>query len=328
MKLAPIFNHHTVLQANRPIRIYGIGSGSATIRLNGEEKSIRSEGGFWCVTFSPRSYGGPYTLTATLNGKTTVYTDIYIGEVLLLAGQSNMGFKLHKTSFPTDRYEDEPLVRYFASERFGTEDAFAPKDGWTPCTKETAPYFSALGYHIGLLMSREKGIAVGLIACYLGSSKIESWIPAKIANREEFYLPPEEKFDSPYVRGEHNQPGKLYSIRQQSVVPYSVGRVIWYQGESNTGSGEWKHYTKLLAELIACWRIDFEDPSLPFTVVQIADWDARNDDAWRGIQRAQEQIVDFVDDVTVIRSADLCEHDDIHPPTKIHLANRIFESLK
>jgi sialate O-acetylesterase len=107
-----------------------------------------------------------------------------------------------------------------------------------------------------------------------------------------------------------------------------VGRVIWYQGESNTGSGEWKHYTKLLAELIACWRIDFEDPLLPFTVVQIADWDARNDDAWRGIQRAQEQIVDFVDDVTVIRSADLCEHDDIHPPTKIHLANRIFESLK
>lgn len=328
MKLAPIFNHHTVLQANRPIRIYGIGSGSATIRLNGEEKSIRSEGGFWCVTFSPRSYGGPYELSVTLNGETSVYTDIYVGEVLLLAGQSNMGFKLHKTSFPADRYEDEPMVRYFASERFGTEDAFAPKDGWTPCTKETAPYFSALGYHIGLLMSREKGIAVGLIACYLGSSKIESWIPAKIANREEFYLPPEEKFDSPYVRGEHNQPGKLYSIRQQSVVPFSVGRVIWYQGESNTGSGEWKHYTKLLAELIACWRIDFEDLSLPFTVVQIADWDARNDDAWRGIQRAQEQIVDFVDDVTVIRSADLCEHDDIHPPTKIHLANRIFESLK
>ena len=60
-------------------------------------------------------------------------------------------------------------------------------------------------------MSREKGIAVGLIACYLGSSKIESWIPAKITNREEFYLPPEEKFDSPYARGEHNQPGKLYS---------------------------------------------------------------------------------------------------------------------
>ena len=74
MKLAPIFNHHTVLQANRPIRIYGIGSGSATIRLNGEEKSIRSEGGFWCVTFSPRSYGGPYELSVTLNGETVEIT--------------------------------------------------------------------------------------------------------------------------------------------------------------------------------------------------------------------------------------------------------------
>lgn len=328
MRLAPIFSHHTVLQANKPIRIYGSGSGSATVRFDGEEKSTCAEDDLWCVTLSPHSYGGPYELSVTLNGETSVYTDLYVGEVLLLAGQSNMGFKLHKTTFPAERYEENPMLRYFAAERFGTEDRTSPADGWIPCTKESAPFFSALGYHLGMLLSREKGIAVGLVACYLGSSRIESWIPEEIARREEFYLPPEEKFDSPYVRGEHNQPGKLYSIRQQSVVPYSVGRVIWYQGESNTGSGEGRIYTRLLSELIGRWREDFLDASLPFTVIQIADWDARQDDGWRGIQRAQERIAELVDEVTVIRSADLCETNDIHPPTKIHLAERIFESIR
>ena len=328
MKLAPIFGHHTVLQAHKPIRIFGSGEGRAEVLFDGERRQTVSEGGSWELIFSPRSYGGPYELSVTLNGETAIYTDLYVGEVLLLAGQSNMGYKLHKTTVPPEQYEDEPMLRYFAAERFGTEDHWGPCDGWVSCTKENAAYFSALGYHLGLLLSREKGISVGLIACYLGSSKIESWLPAEIAEREAFCLPPEEKFDSPYVRGEHNEAGKLYGIRQQSVVPYPLGRVIWYQGESNTGSGEWRIYTRLLAELIGQWRRDFQDPTLPFTVIQIADWDARNDDAWRGIQKAQEKIVELVDDVTVVRSADVCETHDFHPPTKIHLAERIFESIR
>lgn len=327
MKPASIFNHHAVFQANKPIRVFGSGEGSATVTFDGETQTTVSKDGSWCVTLSPRPYGGPYELSMTLNGETTVYTDIYVGEVLLLAGQSNMGFKLHKTSFPKEAYEDCSMLRYFAAERFGTEDRTSPEDGWIFCTKESAAYFSALGYHLGLRLSRERGIAVGLIACYLGSSKIESWLPREIVERAEFYLPPEEKYDSPYVRGEHNDPGRLYGIRQQSVVPYTLGRVIWYQGESNTGSGEGKIYTQLLAELIKRWRADFMDSRLPFAVIQIADLDTRDDEGWRGIQRAQERIVELVEEVTVVRSADVCESHDIHPPTKIHLADRIFESV-
>ncbi len=328
MKLAPIFCDHTVLQANKPIRIYGEGQGTAQISFDGESHSVCSCEDFWCLEFAPRPYGGPYTLTATLNGETSVYSDIYVGEVILLAGQSNIAMKLDKTAFPKEKIEDNPAVRYFAAARFGTEDATTPADGWISCTKERAGRFSAIGYHVGMDLSREKNIAVGLIACYLGASVIESWIPAEIGNREEFYLPPEEKYDSPFVHAEHNEYGRLYGIRQQSIVPFSLGRVIWYQGESNTGRGEYKNYTKLLSELINCWRKDFLDPALHFYVVQIADFDERNDAAWRGIQTAQEKIVDFVDHVSVIRSADVCETFDIHPPTKIRLADRIWEKIK
>lgn len=327
IKLSPLFGDHTVLQANRPIRIFGEGKGQVEVLFGGERQSAFSDGGFWCLTFSSRPYGGPYELAVTLNGETSVYTDVYVGEVLLLAGQSNMGFKLHKTNYPPASYEDNPLVRYFAAARFGSEDRTSPADGWVPFDRENVAYVSALGYHLGMRMSKGKAIAVGLIACYLGSSKIESWLPAEITAREEFYLPSEEKYDSPYVRGEHNEPGRLYRTRQQSVVPYTLGRVIWYQGESNTGRGEPRIYTRLLEELIDRWRADFEDLMLPFTVVQIADLDTRRDEGWRGIQAAQERITERREAVTLVRSRDVCESDDIHPPTKTRLADRIFESI-
>ena len=329
MKLAPIFNHHTVLQANKPIRIYGSGKGHAKVSFDGETHEILSTGDLWCLIFSPRPYGGPYELSVTLDGVTSVYTDLFVGEVLLLSGQSNMGYKLYKTPFPTECYEENPRLRYFAAERFASEDRFSPADGWVFCTKETAAFFSAIGYHLGMLLSNEKKIAVGLLACYLGSSKIESWLPREIALREEFYLPPEEKLDAPYAGKirDHNTPGKLYGIRQQSLVPFSIGRVIWYQGESNTGRGEPRIYTRLLEALITRWRKDFMDDDLPFTVIQIADWDARDDDAWHGIQAAQEKIVEILPHVTLIRSADVCEKNDVHPPTKTLLAERIWKSL-
>ncbi len=328
IRLADIFSDGAVFQAGKPIRIFGEAHGEAMLIFDGETKKINTDGKF-CVQFSARPYGGPYELSASADGEQKIYKNIYVGEVLLLAGQSNIAFKLKHSSYPRDSYTDEPRLRCFCGGLYETEHSFPPKDGWVACKKEeTSADFSAIGYHIGQRLCKEKGIAVGLIACYLGSTVIESWIPAEIGNRPEFYLPPDEKYDSPYVRGAHNVYGTLYKLKQQPLVPFSVGNVIWYQGESNTGKGEYKNYTKLLCELIHCWRRDFCDPSLPFTVVQLADWEARDDEAWHSIQAAQEAITQFAENTAVVRSADLCETDDIHPPTKIRLAERIFENLK
>ena len=328
MKLAPIFSSHAVFQANKPIRIFGNGEGCAEIIFDGEKKTANSEDGAWQVSFDPRPYGGPYTLTATLNGEKTVLTDIYVGEVLLLAGQSNIAMKLDKTSFPVEQIKENLAVRYFAARRFENEDETSPEDGWVLCEKERAGRFSAIGYHVGMELSEGRGVAVGLIACYLGASVIESWMPRGITDCEQFYLPPEEKYSSPYAKGPHNEKGMLYSVRFKSIVPFSVGGVIWYQGESNTGPSEHKIYTRLLAELITCWRGDLMDSKLPCYVVQIADRDARDDEAWHGIQAAQAKIVELLSDVYVIKSADVCESFDIHPPTKIKLAKRIYENLR
>lgn len=328
MKLNKIFADGMVFQANKPIRIFGTGKGKVKATLENITASKEFFEDKWLLELEPLQYGGPYNLNLDLNGDAIVIKDVYIGEVILLAGQSNIAMSLSGTSYDKKNIEDNSLVRFFASELYENQGHFSSDDGWIYCTKENAPHFSAIGYHIGMQLSKEKGIAVGLIACYLGSSVIESWIPSEIAKDKRFYLPKEEKYDSPYVHGPHNEAGKLYSVRQQSVVPFALGNVVWYQGESNTGRSEWKVYTDLLQELIICWRKDFLDDGLPFVVVQIADWDERTDYGWKGIQEAQEKITERLENVKLVKSADVCETYDIHPPTKIHLANRIFESLK
>ena len=328
METAKIFCDGAVFQAGKPIRIFGTGDGEAEVSFDGECRRARSENGKWQIELGARAYGGPHELKLNLNGQEKTLRDIYIGEVVLLVGQSNIALKLKRSTYPVESYEGEPLVRYFVSKRYENEDTFSPDDGWVKCTEESAANFSAIGYHIGISACREKNIAVGLIACYLGSSVIESWMPAEISCREEFYLPPEEKYDSPYVHGAYNVPGTLYGIRQQSIVPFAVGHVVWYQGESNSGAGEWKIYTKLLFELISCWRRDFVDPELPFYVVLLPNFDERNDAAWNGIRTAQEKIIYLTDHVFTVPSADVCESFDIHPPTKVRLAERIWQRIK
>ena len=77
----------------------------------------------------------------------------------------------------------------------------------------------------------------------------------------------------------------------------------------------------------AAWRRDFKTLDLPFHVVQIADYDCRADDGWRAVQKAQARACTRIPDTFLVRCADICESDAIHPPTKSRLAARLVESF-
>ncbi|MBR6748626.1 MAG: hypothetical protein IKM07_06775, partial [Clostridia bacterium] len=72
---------------------------------------------------------------------------------------------------------------------------------------------------------------------------------------------------------------------------------------------------------------DFADPGLPFIVVQIAEYTPRYDDGWRAVQKAQLDVQGMRNGVKTVISADVCETDDIHPPTKDKLSRRIADAL-
>ena len=317
-----------VLQAGRPVAVFGTGAGRVSVRVNGAAAEADVSGPEWRVTLPAQPAGGPFTMSVTLGGEETLLRDVYFGDVYLLAGQSNMQFKLAESSTPQKEWTSHPLLRAFSLPRPEAGEPFTPEDGWQVCTRENAGRFSALGYHLNALC--RGGRAVGLINCYQGASVIESWLPEDVAESPEFALPLSDKhIDHTWPDyAVWNRSGYLYRHMFSLVPPFSLGAVVWYQGESDTTKAEAAIYDRELVSLIRRWRADLEDPGLPFVVVQIADYEARDDEDWRALQAAQEAAVRDVEGAYLARSADVCERDSIHPASKDRLAARVADILR
>lgn len=329
MKLAPIFSSHMVFAAGKPVRVFGTGAGEVTVSFLGHSRTLVSDGEKWLVELPPMDCGGPYEMTVCLNGETILLEDVYLGEVWLFAGQSNMQFKLRESSEPAGNWRDEPRLRLFSTERFDSrparQDTFRPADGWVPCTAENAGDWSAIAYHAGQELAARKGVAVGAIVCYQGASVIETWVPAGLFEANGILIPPEEKHQDHFreLFSEWNGDGFLYENCFRQIIPFSVNGAAWYQGESDASPAEGAVYAEELALLIDRWREDLGDENLPFVIVQLADNLARAGEGWSRVQRAQLDIRSIRPAVRTVVCADVCEDDDIHPPTKKPLALRV-----
>ena len=325
--LNPIFTDGAILQANKPVRIFGEGQGSVTVTLGTTTVTAEKTDGGFLATLPPQPYGGPHTLTVTLDGEEQTLTDIHFGDVYMLGGQSNMQFKMHgrmQLGFKDD-LSGSPDVRLFTIDRPQVGDRFHPADGWVDLCEDTAIAFSAIGYYLGHLLSG-RGRKIGLVACYQGASVIQSWLPPAVAARPE--LQSEEKYRDHAAYPQWNAVSLLYNRMITKLAPFVFSHILWYQGESNITMGEATIYPQLLEALITSWRAVFLDDALPFIVIQLADWAPRMNYApWKMIQDAQMAAQDKIPHVKTVVSRDVCETNDIHPPTKIHLARRIARVL-
>ena len=326
--ISAIISNNAVFAANKPIRIFGTGEGKIEGVFQGEKAVAKTTERGWVLEFSPRPYGGPYTIEIDLNGEKKEFSNVYVGETLLCAGQSNMHFKLSTSTEPKERYKEDERVRLFIADRPEEGERFFSKDGWLPCTKENAAEWTAIGYHVAHRIAQEKGCAVGVVACCQGASVVQAWLPKENLPLAFSKIPTDELHPD-HTLYPWNKTGFLYEYMLAKILPYSFSHVIWYQGESNAYFPEAETYAQNLSAMILRWRADFMDDRLPFCVVQIADYDAYSFDkeAWRTIQEEQLSTAKLLPSVTVVVSRDVCETNDIHPPTKNKLALRIANSL-
>ena len=329
LTLRPIFTDGIVFAANKPIRIFGCGSGKVAVSFLGEtvEKTVADE---WCLELTARPYGGPYTMEITLDGEQKTLADVYVGVVLLLSGQSNIEFRMRESKDYPELSEPCPTLRVFHAERVDQKGIFRPMHGWQRCDSDhIIANTSAVGYETGLLLAKRLGCAIGLISACQGASVIQSWMPEGTMDRLGLHFTKEELSHSHFDYPLWNPHGMLYNTMLKPWMPYSVSKVVWYQGESNAAPVESKSYKKMLTEMIRIWRENFKDESLPFIVIQIANYQARlkRDDAWATIQAAQMQIQDEIANVKTVVCADVCEDDDIHPPTKRYLSERVADVI-
>lgn len=326
MRLNEIFRDGMVLQAGKPVRVFGYGGGNASVELCGHTASYDDWGTDWEVELPAMDYGGPYDMKVRMCEREITLHDIYIGDVYLFAGQSNMQFKLRESYVEESAYESDGMLRLYVPDRIGGGDYFSPDDGWVKCEKETAGWWPCLGYMAGIELAEKKDRAVGIVGIYHGAADIQCFLPPRSFEDKRLDTPKEERFDIAFPWNGVNS--VIYDFSVKKIAPFSFGAVVWYQGESNTGPAESPVYDLFLKELIKTWREDFRDENLKFAVVQIADCDDRAGECWTNIQKCQEKCVAETENTVLVISRDVCETTDIHPRNKEKLAERIAKALQ
>jgi len=168
VRLPALFSDHMVLQRGKPIPVWGRADPGerVTVRL-GEQVRRRVAGadGRWQVTLAPLRAGGPYTLEVSGKAGGRRLTDVLVGEVWLLSGQSNMAWPVGRAAGPGEAIAAArglPRLRLYQPRR--RQHGGGQKGGagaWQVCGAATVQPFSALGFFSASACTRRSGCPWG-----------------------------------------------------------------------------------------------------------------------------------------------------------------------
>ena len=134
--------------------------------------------------------------------------------------------------------------------------------------------------------------------------------------------------DIPYKS--HQFPGALYNGMTDAWTKLPVRGVIWYQGCSNAGQ---QHYYPLHKALIADWRAKWNNPEMPFLIVQLAGYEPARANNWKSsdpnrpsgyaLTRDIQQQMLKIPNVGLACAIDIGEAANIHPANKQDVGRRL-----
>lgn len=313
-----LFSEHAVLQRGKPVPIWGESAPGEAIAVEYREVSARTVAdatGHWRAVLPAMAAAGPATLT--VRGTSTVAIhDVAVGDVWLVAGQSNLEWPLAKTVGAAEAIAaaNLPWLRHlkvpYRVAEVPTRDLGAR---WVVSSPATAGDFSAVAFHFVRQLYRDDSVPVGLLNASRGGSVIEAWLgPPALAATPHTVLEGAQPADA--------RPSGLYHGMLHPLLPAALRGVVWYQGESNVLRPA--EYVGLLKSLITGWRADFADSELPFLVVQLPNY-ADGKFSWWQLRAAQAQAVAEVARAHLAVTIDLGEARDKHPRDKAEVGRRL-----
>ncbi len=196
--VSEIFSDNMIFQKGKNIVIWGEGKPEEIVEIIFNSESKRStvdSSGNWKVSFDPMKYGGPYEMKI-ISEDTLRFKNIFIGEVWVCSGQSNMNMPLGGWG-RVNNYKEEIASADFDSIHILTiplnlKRSPASKvktSGWKVCNPETIENFSAVAYFFGRELYRKLKVPIGLVSVSKGGTPIESWMNAETLSDMEEYKP-------------------------------------------------------------------------------------------------------------------------------------------
>ena len=236
LQTSPIVHSGMVVQRHHAIPLWGtVYPGSKVFAvLNGSiDSTMALVSGEWEIRLPAMAEGGPYLLTLHSGDDTLLYTDVYVGDVWLASGQSNMAMRLEECNNAAEEIagSDNPEIRQFLVKKILRNSPLtdiADGSNWTPATPEHVGYFTAVGYYFAKYLYAYLDIPIGIINTSYGGTRIESWMSNEMLGYDETSIV--------FGDGEsYLQPTVAYNAMLAPLTRVPVKGIIWYQGEANRG---------------------------------------------------------------------------------------------
>ena len=357
-----------VIQRKRPITFHGRApqGENVTVLLKGNGRVLRrtaqaGASGGWNVVLPALPASGPYTLKISCGNDERTFSDVWVGEVWLCSGQSNMELplssiatakadlavadtlsRLHLMNMPS------PWLTYkqvWSTAMIDSLDRglIRQTGAWARCSAETAQSFSAIGFHFGRVLTDSLGIHVGLINNAVGGSTTEGWIDSLTLAKgapeilEGDWRKNNNIMEWARTRADYNlqkadpsrphrhpyAPTFLYNAALKPLESYPVRGVLWYQGESNAELPE--EHAKLFPLLEQSWRRTFGNGLLPFFTVQLSGISTRP--SWPAFRDSQRRLAKQLHHTWMAVSSDLGDSLDVHPRRKAPVGERLARQV-
>jgi sialate O-acetylesterase len=315
VSLPDVISDGMVLQQNQKVPIWGKADAgeTVTVRFGGQSKSTTAgSDGEWLVKLDAmKASAAPATMT--ISGRNTIeLRNILVGEVWLVAGQSNMQRLLSETADGDTAIAaaDHAQIRLFnVSRQVAFKHAPPPLARWQACSPQTVKEFSAAGYYFGVELEKELRVPIGLINASYGGSQAEAWTPVEFLQASADLKPAVERTkiwdeERVRVRAEYDEALKKWRAEADKAtaagarpspspaVPdalreYRIAASI-YDGmieplipfyirgaiwyQGESNEARAQQYGILLPTMIKAWRERWAEGDFPFGVVQLPNY--------------------------------------------------------
>ena len=307
-----IYHHHMVFQQGRPIPVAGTGTDgdTVTVSLGGNTATATVENGAWSVELPAMSASfTPYTLTAATATDTVALTDVLIGEVWIMTGQSNNAYQIDQITDPSLMTALIDHVRDDAVRSVTTCHCEAPTElgdlakqaVWHRGTDDVMQE-GALGIALAKYLRDALNVPVAAVTASWGGSYISQWI------------------------GDNGMGDFVYRHTAKCWRSLRYAGMVWYQGEADAPAALNVGYAARFGALRDQFMADFADPSLELFVVQLPNFaveDPNGERGWVAMRCVQESLMDTFDRVHTVCTIDMGEKDNIHPNDKRRFAERV-----
>ena len=302
-----VFSDAVILQRDAPIAVWGTSTSETkvTVEFANQTKSCTPDAdGSWLVRLDPVAASGePRELVIRGTAATTI-KNVLVGDVWIYAG----GAETNRPATADIKLPEAglPQARIFAiSEATSRQVEADTKATWAVVGTQNLNRLPGLAVCLGQELHRDLAVPIGIVTIAAGLP-VESWMSretlaatpaaapildyyagdawklqtaATYEERLKAWMdhsqklplnpPPKPQPDDKPEKLSRQEPSGVWNAAVAPLVRLAIRGVVWDGGDDRASLGRAIQQGTLLPTLIAAWRTAFNNPKLPFVIVQL-----------------------------------------------------------